>query len=669
MKFQEKNNFLDYQTDEIELKQFFLDIWREKIWVISITVFCIFLGAQFLLDQNKIYSAKAIFGFQGEKSNRLLPQQLSVLMNFSGSSSNNETITQITSKNFLREIVKELRLIEKNEFSKNFDGVTKVPLFSIQKLKELVKNIIGYKSINVFPSESNLIEFAVDKLKRDHLEISEIRSGGFQVIVHSESPEDASTIANTIVTKFLELRLKLKIAKSEKSIDYLYGKLGDAKIKMDDASNAAEVFALEQNVLSNQEFATQSRRLKEFRTSIEKIENNYAELQNYLNLINADKVKPSEYPIFIERIIDISPRINPPKRILNKNGIRDYNKEFLYLKKVLPTEISRLIETLKITKEGLTKLEKKAKNTSSEARELELLQREVNFASARYEALLKEFETQSLVEGYESALGEIYETALPPLKPSSPKPTLIFAISIIIGLFLGITFVILKLMNSNNVLRQETIMNIFNFKKVTCLSKKILNVRRLKKLLYDKERSSKFDKDLYILDSIGFKIIDNINTKKSFTITCTSFDDQHSNFFLAMSLAYFFSYQEKKVVIIDYTKNSHKSVRLFKSKKYNSNENKEIIDINSDISYMKQSIKKNKRDILAENILQDKRDITINIVDKVGINSNTLPIIQTSDNFIMISRAYKTSLTDVKRFKDAIGSSLEKCVACIFIEK
>ena len=39
---------------------------------------------------------------------------------------------------------------------------------------------------------------------------------------------------------------------------------------------------------------------------------------------------------------------------------------------------------------------------------------EINFASTRYEALLKEFEATSLVKGYEEALGEIYETAMAP---------------------------------------------------------------------------------------------------------------------------------------------------------------------------------------------------------------------------------------------------------------
>ena len=55
--------------------------------------------------------------------------------------------------------------------------------------------------------------------------------------------------------------------------------------------------------------------------------------------------------------------------------------------------------------------------------------------STRYQALLKEFETQSLIEGYESAIGDVYETAIPPLYPSSPKPRTIISFSLILDFF------------------------------------------------------------------------------------------------------------------------------------------------------------------------------------------------------------------------------------------
>ena len=98
-----------------------------------------------------------------------------------------------------------------------------------------------------------------------------------------------------MLTIFLDLRLKNKILKAEKTLDYLSDKLSEAKLSMDiKAKNAAEFFALKQNILSQQEFKLQSGRLEEFRTSIEKLTVNH-ELEKYYELIKSNKLKKSEY--------------------------------------------------------------------------------------------------------------------------------------------------------------------------------------------------------------------------------------------------------------------------------------------------------------------------------------------------------------------------------------
>ena len=49
-----------------------------------------------------------------------------------------------------------------------------------------------------------------------NLQIDSLNTGGYEIIVRSESPEDASLIANTIVTDYLDLKLKTKILKPKK---------------------------------------------------------------------------------------------------------------------------------------------------------------------------------------------------------------------------------------------------------------------------------------------------------------------------------------------------------------------------------------------------------------------------------------------------------------------
>ena len=142
----------------------------------------------------------------------------------------------------------------------------------------------------------------------------------------------------------------------------------------------------------------------------------------------------------------------------------------------IPDEILRLEQSLKITKESFNKLEKRAKKTSQEARELQNLQREVSFTQARYDALLKEIE-KSLIDGFEDALGEIYETAVSPIHPSSPKPNLIMALSIVIGTMIGLFTVLLKSTISNKIFKKEEFQEFLGLTTCLLLSYKILKLK------------------------------------------------------------------------------------------------------------------------------------------------------------------------------------------------
>merc|ERR1712113_774668 len=104
--------------------------------------------------------------------------------------------------------------------------------FSLQNLKDKIKTMLNYKKVEYDNSFSFKIETILTILKKN-LKINALNTGGYEIIVSSKNPEDASLIANTIVTEFLDLKLKTKISKAEKSLDYLSDKLGEAKLSMD----------------------------------------------------------------------------------------------------------------------------------------------------------------------------------------------------------------------------------------------------------------------------------------------------------------------------------------------------------------------------------------------------------------------------------------------------
>ena len=331
----------------------------------------------------------------------------------------------------------------------------------------------------------------------------------------------------------------------------------------------------------------------------------------------------------------------------------------------IPDEILRLEQSLKITKESFNKLGNRAKKTSQEARELQNLQREVSFKQARYDALLKEFEKKSLIDGFEEAQGEIYETAVPPIKPSSPKPILIIALSIITGTIIGIFVVLLKSTISNKVFIKEVFQKSLGLTNCILLSYKILKLKSFKSKINNKISSS-INKDLFLIDSVGFQISKNLTSGKKTILNCTTFGINLSSLFVGIALAKFFSSQNKKVHVINYCNTPGKSFSLLKGNISSIIEKLSNNDPN--LSYTETTIYPNMEEPDLNSEL-DKQDIVITITQQASNEVNSIHQIFNSDFFIVCGIKEKTYLKEIQRFKEAVGDNMQKCISGIFVSK
>jgi hypothetical protein len=66
-----------------------------------------------------------------------------------------------------------------------------------------------------------------------------------------------------------------------------------------------------------------------------------------------------------------------------------------------------------------------------------ILKRDAAVAEATYQVLIEQVKAQSLVSGFEGETVRIYQSATPPAKMSAPKKTLIVALGIVLGGFIG----------------------------------------------------------------------------------------------------------------------------------------------------------------------------------------------------------------------------------------
>ncbi len=645
-----RNNRYKVETDKL-----LVIFWREK-WLILLTVLISIFSCYFYIKNytENTYQAKSIFGV-GENSNQIPFGQgmIPTLPGLFSFQKNDDVLTQINGNDFLKIVITKLELSKDLEF---FNPAISYEDSFFLKLKNIIsKDNISKKNSYSFDYDY-INEKILTSIKRNHLKISALKTGGYAVTVTSKDPAKAALIANTIVSNFLQYRLNKKINKSEEALNYLSNKLSEAKIEMEEANKKGEIFALERNVLSNEEFINQTNRLKEFRNTIDKIDLQLEKLLYYQKLINGENFKENEIGYLIDELIALYPRLKVLNPVLDKNGLPDYIFELKKIKQKLPDEISRLKKYREATLDGFVKLENRAKETSEEARELKNLRMNAGIRTARYQALLKEFETQSIVEGYKDAIGEIYQTATPPIEKSSPKIKRLYLIFTFTGLFFGTLIGFFKSLNSNKILVIRDFSDIITNKRIITFEKKLSGNKRLINTFRTKVFSEKINKEMLKLQSFFLEIKSNLDNKKKISISIVTIGKDKGAYSIGLILSHLFSLKGEKLLIIDNSSESKNNLReISKIKPLFKNEEGPVCYLNENISYT------NKLDA----INKINPDVTLHIYDKIEVNPKQLINVLSSDIFFLVSKFEKTKTSDLEDIKLSIGSGMDKCAAGI----
>ena len=244
--------------NELHLDEIFLSLWRNKFQIMLVTAFL--LGALILLDSSykkPVYSARTTFGFQDEQTSKFDFADLGAFIDLTGVDrrrDENDIITQIEGKDFLRKVVEDLNLIQDPEF---FPRSKPEKADTISELKTQLKEFLNLNLNTKNLSYEQKLDFTATNLSEKHFVLNELETGGYEIKIKSENPIKAALIANTITEKFLAMRLKDKILQSDQSLEYLEEKISEVQEEMDHANTAVEIYALENNVISDKEFQEQ----------------------------------------------------------------------------------------------------------------------------------------------------------------------------------------------------------------------------------------------------------------------------------------------------------------------------------------------------------------------------------------------------------------------------
>ena len=423
----------DAAEDEINLKELFLTIWAYK-FLIALVSSAFLVGAGFYaLNADKVFSAKSTFALPGSSgSNGILGSLggelggLAALVGAPTGGGDAEVIVErLTSREFILEIGRELDL-KSDEMFNSYDPAATDPAW-----KAALKSLLGVVSER--PNADRIALQNVFNAYKDLIAVEASDTGSISVTVDHEVPERAAEIANHIVSKIIALKALESSDETDEKLEYLSRTLADASEDLEAAQRALQEYSLENSTQAVESFAVGSVMLDDMRTQRERSAEQLAAALALKEVLSKGVPGEGDY----DRLRQEFPQLDQPsfRRIM---GVSEVASAWTWPSVGVVSQVeSSIRDRLSALERDILKLEQDASKYASSAERLAQLTRDLKIAEAAYTVLIEQVKSQSLVAGFKPDNSRILEVADVPVRPSAPKRTLILALGLVLGVFVG----------------------------------------------------------------------------------------------------------------------------------------------------------------------------------------------------------------------------------------
>ena len=666
------------EPDEIDLSDLIQTLWRKKFFILFITFLFSISGLYYAYFKAEIvYESTAIFTFKNGKDNGLNFGALETAARFSGLDGLGNTkeqmfLDQIYGADFLRKIVKKLKLKTDPTF---FTPHTKPVKGSISYFKDVVKSTLHINNQKTL-TENDITDLIRIRLK-NKLFISVTKSGAYKIVASSKDPSKAADLANTVMNEFLKLKLDTKIKNTELSLSYLSKTLTSFKVDLDTTNDKIEKFQLENNILSQNEFKLQAVRLNEFRTKISEIKNLISEL-NDLNLYFEGSTKSTpNLRNMLNKLYGLSPRLQSLTMKLDKKNNKDLQFELNLAKTAIGDEIYRNTEALDATEVGFSALVKTATSTSANARQLTELLREAEIKSLFFETMIRQIGSSKVATGFVEDLGEIYETAIPPLHPSAPRKKAILTISFVLGLLLGcgLSFLLEAILKKIWTIRK--IEAVLGIEKIIELRTQIYKIKNLKTLLFKYNKKKALPSDTFKINKLIYELNSNPGKPKDAVASiCIADFGQEPLIRFALLIGSVLKETGKTVAIIDMTYRNSFSNSGLRKRLPQSNDDSSKLILFEDVAYERLEPPRNleKSSEFQNTIQARKSELTkhyscvLTLVDSVESENAGMTQLFTNEHLIILTKAGQIKMDNLLSIRSILREEAHRIVSVLFFK-
>jgi len=431
----EQNN--DIADDEIDLAELFRALLSQWFLIGLTTLVGGFLAIYYAVAiAEPKYEASVKFAMEDSASGLSSLGELGAVAALAGLSSGGgggpaATIEdRITSRDFILNLAQNVELFEDPEFNPPMEEpgllgqmlvATGISSSAVPSIEAKTETILG--------------------VYRKAVSVSTSAEGIIQISFSHKVPERASQIANATMELALQEILEDKKQKSRAQIDYLASELLDVQENLEAATQAIADYAIRNDLASDQELARASAQLVVLRHRQESYLSQLAALEQLLKL---SKDGSDWSPAIAERLGTNFPSVrdNEFRRILGW-GVERATWSLPPVD-VLEGAFSFLTLRNADLEDTITEFESLARRNANSFAELSALEREVTVQKTIYEAMVQQFETKSIADGFQVAIADIFETAVPPLRPETPKKPIVAALGLVLGLLQGIVIALMR---------------------------------------------------------------------------------------------------------------------------------------------------------------------------------------------------------------------------------
>lgn len=458
------------QDDEIDVGELFASILNSAWKVVISAIFGAFLFGSFaVFVSTPEYESNVLFELS-ESSDSASAGQFSGLVAAAGLS----VPGQSSAADKLNDRILTRGFVDKIYDIGNFGSDPVMNSFVAEPgLKSRMFAMLLGPRVRQEPTREQLLEGAVGSLSR-RMTVSIGDNGFVTLIIRHPVPERAAQIGNLIVDqalKDIEARSRNEI---RQTLSYYAEELLNVRHDLDAASAAVRDYAIENNIQSAELLAKTSAQLSQLRTQLLEVDQIVLAL-NELAAVDQSDFSPEDFA-----------KSNPISSSLEFRRLVNFSAFPSEWKAPSENQLREAQELIRDRKESLENslqtLQTQARLTGEEAIELSRLEREVAVQSTIYESVITQFETRSLVSGFEQAGGEVLQSALPTSAPSSPSISLFVILGMVLGFLASAALVVFKSFRLGRIHTERTLQYFFSGLSFHILDRRLVPIFRNSKL-------------------------------------------------------------------------------------------------------------------------------------------------------------------------------------------